>query len=113
MGRFQDGALVGRDNVTIHTDHDEYGKDWQVQGATDGFLFHGPSPYPKQCNLPSPKNKKIKLWRLEESIISKEEAMQACAHWGSEIMDCVLDVRISGDLVVALNGPINSSGDCS
>ena len=111
MGRFEDGAMVGRDNVAIHTDNNECGQDWQVQGSTDGFLFRVPSPYPKHCQLPSLTNKKIRLRRLEESIISKEEAMQACSHWGSDIMDCVLDVRASGDLEVALNGPIASPED--
>jgi len=106
MGRFEDGAWIGRDNVTVHTDINEYGQDWQVQGAVDGFLFRVPSPHPKQCDMPSLEMKKFRLRRLEESHVSMEEAMQACAHWGSEIMDCVLDVRTSGDVGVALNGPI-------
>jgi len=111
MGRFEDGAWVSRDNITIHKDMNEYGQDWQVRGAVDGFLFRVPSPHPKQCELLSKANKKIRLRRLEESTISQEEAMQACAHWGSEIMDCVFDVRASGDLGVASNGPIASSTD--
>ena len=111
MGRFEDGAWVGRDNATVHTDINAYGQDWQVRGAVDGFLFHVPSPHAMQCDLPSLRDKKIRLRRLEESIISKEEAMKACSRWGDEIMDCVLDVQTSGDLGVALNGPIVSSSD--
>jgi len=41
----------------------------------------------------------------------QEEAMQACARWGNEILDCALDVHTSGDLGVAWNGPIASSED--
>jgi len=104
MGSFDEGVWLGRDGISVHKNIDEYGQDWQVR-EVDGFLFQTPSAYPERCNLPATTDKKIRLRRLEESSVTREEAWSACeAHrMPEEIEDCVNDVQISGDLDMAVD----------
>jgi len=107
MGTFPTGDWIGRDGITIHKDITSFGIDWQTQAARDGgLLFREPSPYSDSCELPNQDTMTARHRRLEESAVGLEQAMDACAHWGQHIDDCVLDVQVSGDLEVAMNGPI-------
>jgi hypothetical protein len=107
MGSFPNGEWVGRDGRTIHKTISDYGNDWVVQTSTDGeSLFQIPSPFPEKCNLPSKKTIALRGRRLQEAKITKVQAEQACAHWGDEIADCIMDVLIADDLEFAQNGPL-------
>jgi len=102
MGAYGTGEWVGRDGTTIHTEIDEYGKDWRVQPDIDGHLFQEPSPNPDRCNLPTQAQRKKLRRRLQTAKISRGQALEACAHWRPEdVEDCVSDVQISGDLEMA------------
>jgi len=106
MGSFQDGTRYGRDGMTVYSDIDEFGQEWQVKADIDGLLFQTPSPYPNRCNLPSKSEVKRRGRRLQDSMITRDEALLVCAHWGEDIEDCVIDVQLAGDLTFALNQPI-------
>jgi len=106
MGNYGTGAWLGRDGTTVHSDINAFGHEWQVHGGSDGFLFRVPSAYPKQCDIPM-KHAEAKLRgrRLLLPTITREEALRACAHWGSAIEDCVVDVQTAGDLEMAGEAP--------
>lgn len=109
MGSFQDGLWLARDGITVHNDPNEFGQDWQVQEDEDGLLFQTPSPYRESCDLPSQQaatQKMIRGRRLEESTISRSEALKGCAaHYSApqDVEDCVFDVQVTGDLEMALS----------
>jgi len=42
---------------------------------------------------------------LLESSVHEEQERIACAHWGEDIGDCWMDVRVTGDVETAVNGP--------
>ena len=105
MGSYPLATWYGRDGVTIHTDMNEFGSDWIIQGDVDGFLFQEPSLFPDKCALPS-QDASTKRRRLHESSFTRAEALEACAHWPPEaIEDCVMDVLVADDLGMALNVP--------
>ena len=57
--------------------------------------------FPAQCNLPDPKAAQEKR-QLLGSVVSQEEAEQACAHWNEdERKNCISDVLATNDLELA------------
>jgi len=101
LGRFPDGAMLGRDGETIHTSYDAFGQDWQVP---PGESLLGPGPFSDSC-VPVQAQKRH-LRRLEEASITREQAMAVCEHWGDQMEDCINDVQISGDMEMANEGPV-------
>jgi len=104
LGRFPDGALLGRDGKTVHTSFDDFGQDWQ---APPGDSLLGPGPFLDNSCAPL-QAKKDHLRRLGESSIAKAQAEKACKHWGNQIEDCINDVQISEDLEMAKTLPIET-----
>lgn len=81
MGSFPKGTTwMGRDQVTIHKDIQEYGKDWVVHTHEDGDLFQIPSPFPEECHVP--RVVALEQRRLQEASVTRQEAVEACAHLG-------------------------------
>jgi len=116
MGRFEDGALVARDGVTVIEDNNKFGNEWQVRNAQLGcypnMLFReAKSPqHPEKCDMPT-KNPPAHTARKQQmlrrrlmagaSMISHEQAAKACdaVHASlSEREDCVSDTMTAGDL---------------
>jgi hypothetical protein len=98
-GSYGSGHKIGRDGVTLFSDPNAFGQEWQVRD-TDPILFleaEGPQ-YPKQCKMP--KNPKLdateKLRRLRGTAEGErffESAQKACAHADTtDIEDCITDV---------------------
>jgi len=102
LGRFPDGALVGKDGKLIHTNYDDFGQDWQVP---PGESLLGPGPFSDSC-APSQALETRRHRRLQESSITRAQATKACEHWGNQMEDCINDVQISGDLEMANAGPV-------
>lgn len=101
MGSYPDGNLVGRDGTAIFSDHDAFGKEWQVLESESGlFQDKTRSPqHPQTCYMPSPPTKQGR--RLGEGT-AVEAAEKACEHWNEETKDmCIFDVLATGDLEVA------------
>jgi len=105
LGRFPDGALLGRDGKTIHASYVDFGQDWQV---APGDSLLGPGPFLDHSCAPLEAQVKLRRIgrRLEESSITRAQAAKACEHWGNQIEDCVNDVQISEDLEMANTMPI-------
>jgi len=101
MGSFdQKGVKLGRDGVTVFTDVDKFGMDWQVPSAEASFFHAADGPqYPTLCELPS---KTTLRRRLAESAITEAEAELACSPVRKEERSmCVFDVMATGDIDVA------------
>ena len=106
MGKYSNGALVGRDGTTIFNDDeiDAFGKEWQVRESdpklfqTDRFPQH-----PQACVPPKVNQDETQQRRLGESI-AQEAAELACEHWGNNKDLCVYDVIAMGDLELAQAG---------
>lgn len=99
MGNWETGALVGRDG---ETEMEEWalGPEWQVKEEPNLFLADRYPQFPKQCIPPKWEAEKA----IEVSVISKEQAVTACAHWGTEQERCIFDVRATGDIDLAKLG---------
>jgi hypothetical protein len=99
LGSFGSGKMMGRDNVTVFENTDEFGQEWQVLTYED-MLFHnveGPQA-PAKCEMPVASNLRR---RLAESQISEDDAKIACARVNREDFDlCVFDVMATGDVDV-------------
>jgi hypothetical protein len=103
LGRFPSGDLVARDGVTVMTDTNAFGKEWQVL-ATETMLFHhdGAVIPAMECVMPAEKIAKDQQRRLGESFVSLEDAEAACAHVADQGHDdCVFDVMASEDIDMA------------
>ena len=101
MGSFDErGMKLGRDEVTVFDDINEFGMEWQVL-AWEAKLFHkadGPQ-HPAMCEMPT---KMALRRRLAESTITLGEAEAACsrAKWKERDL-CVYDVMATNDKDVA------------
>ena len=96
MGAYPSGKMLDREGELV-TDHDEFGKEWQVR-ATEAKLFHSAEgvQHPQECQMPDAASKQSR--RLGESLITEEEAELACSRVPSEHMDnCVFDVLATND----------------
>lgn len=99
MGTYGDGILMGRDEVTVMNDYNEFGQEWQVH-PTDPQLFHSPSgpQYPEKCRMPTTSQTKRRL----ASSISTGDAERACSHVNkSDFANCVFDVMAMDDVDAA------------
>jgi len=96
MGRFTDGAKLGRDGVTIIEDNDVFGQEWQVV-PSEGELFQsneGPQ-YPEKCEIPSTIEMRR---RLAENTVTIIDAQNACSRVMAHDYDtCVFDVLATND----------------
>jgi hypothetical protein len=106
LGRFPDGALLGRDGSSIHANYIDFGSDWVIDSEKADRLLSQPNPFPGKCHLASLEKVRIGRRRLEQSLVSVEEAQKACAHWGDQVDNCVSDVLLLGDLTLAEDGPL-------
>lgn len=101
MGSFPSGEKIGRDNKTIFTDLDRFGKEWQVH-VTEPMLFHTEEDSvqaPARCEVPS---KSSVRRRMAESTISLKDAEVACARVSEEERDlCIFDVMAINDMSAA------------
>ena len=103
MGSYNGGIWYGRDGVTVFQTENDFGMELQVQ-QVDGLLFTTPSPFPDKCEIITLDTTSR---RLSESVVSHEDAAQACMKWGSETgyESCMFDVMVSDDLEMADAGP--------
>lgn len=101
LGNYTSGEMLGRDGVTVFSDVNAYGMEWQVKND-DPVLFHtasGPQ-YPDQCKMPSSSAPERRL--LRERKFTKEDAESACAHIHPfDRDDCITDVLAADDLEMA------------
>ena len=104
MGHYPDGKLVGRDGKTVIKDTDAMGLEWQVVPGDGPMLFHDAGVgvhHPKKCVMPTD-TKETKKRRLGESMITQEDAEEACARVSEEEFDtCVFDVLATNDKEMA------------
>jgi hypothetical protein len=100
-GSFNEGARVGRDGESVFEDKKAFGQEWQVHPETEPMLFQTirAPQFPVACNMPDASAAQSR--RLRGSGVSQFEAEEACAHWGSDIEECVFDVLASSDLDMA------------
>jgi len=83
MGSFLAGNWIGRNGTTVRDSIDVFGQEWQLKEASDGLLFHTPSPCPDKCHLPTAAQKVGRGRRLLESCVLHEDAVVTLAHWGT------------------------------
>jgi len=98
MGRFPSGLKVARNNVTIVSDSNVFGQEWQVMHNSEQSLFHeakGPQ-YPEKCDIPSLAEMRR---RLAMSDITVHDAEIACENTISKEDKelCIFDVLASND----------------
>lgn len=94
LGDFQTGFLMDRQGQWVF-DTDPFGLEWQVRD-TDPLLFstiRAPQ-YPTACAMPDPQ---AIARRLENSIISEQEATKLCADAGNHRNACIMDLRLFGN----------------
>lgn len=104
MGSYPQGDLLGRDGITVFTDLNNFGQEWQVL-SYEPNIFHivddGPQ-HPQRCELPS---KTAMRRNLAQSKICRGDAEIACGHvmttTEEEFDLCVFDVMAIGDESVA------------
>jgi hypothetical protein len=92
---------MGRDGFTEYKNTTDFAEQWQVKD-TDEMLFHQvrAPQYPQKCIMPQAQQAN-KIRRLTATI-SKEQAIEACAHWSVNGQDaCIFDVMTTGDLEMA------------
>ena len=91
MGAFPGGEKFARDGITIMTDTDSFGNEWQVLDS-EPMLFHKVAgvQHPTKCEMPSDVSKTTKR-RLGETLTTTEDAAIACAHAGERLDECVYD----------------------
>lgn len=98
MGSFETGQMVGRDGVTVFTDENEFGLEWQVT-QDEPMLFHIVEgvQHPETCAMP---NISQDSRRLLEGAITHEDAEIACSKGKvspSDLEDCISDVMATND----------------
>ena len=104
MGTFPNGVKLGRDNMTVYENSDEFGKEWQVQ-LNEPKLFHEPGSveHPTQCIMPSLEQKKERRRRLGESSRISSAAQAACRGVDPKFLDeCIFDVAVTNDVAMAM-----------
>jgi len=99
LGDFKTGKKYARDQVTVITDFNELGNEWQIL-PSDDMLFHDISypQFPERCVLPEdPQGQRRSLL---EGTISEEQAEAACAQLKDplSIKDCVYDILATQDM---------------
>lgn len=110
MGDFYEGALKGRDGVTLFMDENEFGQEWQVTAAEPMLFNSRPELEGKKCQLPTKlevaaiEQKRLRR-RLSETGVNQAAAELACAKFeGDQKEMCIYDVIATGDLEAAQGG---------
>jgi len=97
LGSYPNGAKLARDNVTIISDTNTFGQEWQVID-TEPKLFNereGPQ-FPTKCDIPDSSDMRR---RLASSSITIETANTACALVGADEKDlCIFDVLATNNI---------------
>jgi hypothetical protein len=85
-------GMVGRDRMTVFTDANNMGQEWQVRD-TEPMLFQDirAPQFPERCMLPRVTNRRLSLSdrQLAEEICSKVDA--------NMVEFCIQDVMMTGD----------------
>jgi hypothetical protein len=100
MGSYVSGYMFGRDGISVLTEPNAFGFEWQVRD-TDANLFHDARPpqYPMTCVLPDQEKQRR---ALQESTITMAQAEEACTNWPDDEKEaCVFDVLATEDLEMA------------
>jgi hypothetical protein len=100
MGSYVSGNMFGRDGISVLTEPNAFGFEWQVRD-TDANLFHDARPpqYPMTCVMPDQEKQRR---ALQESTITTAQAEEACANWPDDEKEaCVFDVLATEDLEMA------------
>merc|ERR1712176_873265 len=102
LGDWATGKKMARDGKMEHEDATAFALEWQVRD-TEPMLFNEARfpQYPKQCIPPA----KMMGNRLGMKA-AEEVAKKACAHWKSDIEDCIFDVIATRNIEVAAEGSI-------
>merc|ERR1711935_156754 len=100
MGTFPNGIKLARDNVTIMSDLNSFGQEWQVIGSEPKLFTETEGPqFPSKCDIPSSIDMRR---RLASSIVNIEKAKAACAGVTKEENDlCIFDVMATNDVGLA------------
>jgi len=104
LGDWETGKRLARDGKTVMDDPDptNFALEWQVRDTEPMLFKEARFPqYPTTCTPPTQNLSK----RLGVSNFEKE-AQKACAHWKSDIEDCIFDVIATRDVMVAAEGHI-------
>jgi len=105
LGAWNNGARLARDGVTILSDDNEYGQEWQIRDTEANLFVTDSAPqWPAKCEMPNLVERASR--RLGEAVVSSEAATAACAHIKDQHSHdmCVFDVIATADLSVAQGG---------
>ncbi|CAB9500148.1 expressed unknown protein [Seminavis robusta] len=104
LGSYEDGLMLARDGATILEDANEFGQEWQVR-SDEPMLFHSVEgvQHPQACTIPNAEQKDQRRRLIEEAVlISYDEAAKACmTEAGTDLIECINDVMITGDADMA------------
>ena len=104
MGEFPHGAMIARNGTTVIEDPVTFGKEWQVL-SSEPSLFHtveGAVQPPQKCIMPKAISASAKRRRLGDSMITEEDAAEACSHVMEDDKDaCIFDVLATNDKSMA------------
>jgi von Willebrand factor type D domain len=85
-------GMVGRDHVSIFSDPNEMGTEWQVDDS-EPMLFHDirAPQFPETCILPSVSSRRLRM-------ADRRRAEEACAGVETGMIEfCIEDVMVTGD----------------
>jgi hypothetical protein len=100
MGSYSSGSKLGRDGISVFSEPNAFGFEWQVRDE-DVHLFHDSRPpqFPMTCNMPDQEKQRR---ALQGVMITAEQAEKACADWPEDDKEaCVFDVLAMDDLEMA------------
>ena len=103
MGDPATGRKLGRDGKTVFsTDHiNDFGQEWQVLPDEPMLFDVAREPQaPQRCMLPDKtwiRGHTLEMRQLGETVLSREEAEEACANWTVNKEACIDDVMVTGD----------------
>ena len=84
--------MVGRDHMTVFTDANQMGREWQVTD-TEPMLFNNirAPQFPETCILPSVTSRRLKM-------TDRRMAEEICANVEANLVEfCIQDVMLTGD----------------
>lgn len=107
LGDFETGMTLARDGSTELYDFTELGHEWQVLPSDKKLFREASEPqFPAKCidpEDPRGDRRRGRHRRLDESMITEEEAEAACSFLEDELdrKDCVYDIVATQDLDMA------------
>jgi len=105
LGDFTTGKKLARDGITVVTDNNAFGQEWQV--LPGDHLFHevsGPQLPFEKCMMPKELHELEKRRRLGAKVVTETMAELACERAGIPELDrdaCVFDVMEADDVDIA------------